>query len=85
MIKVRSSGCSPLFTGRKGGLTDKQREKLFLLKIKVKLTEKQAEERDELEKKAEMSDDLARVLRPTSRRWLTRWRTGTRQRSAHER
>jgi hypothetical protein len=59
MIKVRSSGCSPLFTGRKGGLTDKQREKLFLLKIKVKLTEKQAEERDELEKKAEMSDELS--------------------------
>jgi hypothetical protein len=59
MIKVRSSGCSPLFTGRKGGLTDKQREKLDGLKMKIKLTEKQAEERDELEKKAEMSDELS--------------------------
>lgn len=59
MIKVRSSGCSPLFTGRKGGLTDKQREKLNGLKMKIKLTEKQAEERDELEKKAEMSDELS--------------------------
>jgi hypothetical protein len=59
MIKVRSSGCSPLFTGRKGGLTDKQRDKLNGLKMKIKLTEKQAEERDELEKKAEMSDELS--------------------------
>lgn len=59
MIKVRSSGCSPLFTGRKGGITDKQREKLNGLKMKIKLTEKQAEERDELEKKAEMSDELS--------------------------
>ena len=59
MIKVRSSGCSPLFTGRKGGLTDKQREKLDGLKMKIKLTEKQAEERDELEMKAMLSDDLS--------------------------
>lgn len=59
MIRVRSSACSPLFTGRKGGLTDKQREKLDGLKMKIKLTDKQAEERDELEKKAEMSDELS--------------------------
>lgn len=59
MIKVRSSGCSPLFTGRKGGLTDKQREKLDVLKMKIKLTDKQAEERDELEMKAMLSDDLS--------------------------
>ena len=59
MIKVRSSGCSPLFTGRKGGLTDKQIEKLDGLKMKIKLTEKQAEERDELEMKAMLSDDLS--------------------------
>lgn len=59
MIKVRSSGCSPLFAGRKGGLTDKQREKLDGLKMKIKLTDKQAEERDELERKSEMSDDLS--------------------------
>ena len=59
MIKARSSGCSPLFTGRKGGLTDKQREKLDGLKMKIKLTDKQAEERDELEMKAMLSDDLS--------------------------
>lgn len=59
MIKARSSGCSPLFTGRKGGLTDKQREKLDVLKMKIKLTDKQAEERDELEMKAMLSDDLS--------------------------
>ena len=59
MISVRSSGCSPLFTGRKGGLTDKQKEKLDGLKMKIKLTDKQAEERDELEKKADMSDELS--------------------------
>jgi len=59
MIRVRSSGCSPLFAGRKGGLTDKQREKLDGLKMKIKLTDKQAEERDELERKSVVSDELS--------------------------
>jgi len=59
MIRVRSSSCSPLFLGRKGGLTDKQAETLAKLKSKIKLTDKQAEDRDELEKKAEMSDELS--------------------------
>ena len=55
MINVRSSSCHPLFSGKRGGLTDKQKEKLDGLKMKIKLTDKQAEDRDELEKKSEMS------------------------------
>lgn len=59
MINVRSSSCHPLFSGKRGGLTDKQKEKLDGLKMKIKLTDKQAEDRDELEKKAEMSYELS--------------------------
>lgn len=59
MINVRSSSCHPLFSGKRGGLTDKQKEKLDGLKMKIKLTDKQAEDRDELEKKSEMSYELS--------------------------
>jgi hypothetical protein len=63
MIKVRSSSCALLFSGKRGGLTTKQKEKLEVLKMKIKLTEKQAEERDELEKKGEMSDELSEMAK----------------------
>ena len=47
MLRLRASKCSPLFTGR-DGLTEKQEETLDLLRMKISLTDRQAQQRDEL-------------------------------------
>ena len=47
MLKLRASKCSALFTGR-DGLTEKQEETLDLLRMKISLTDRQAQQRDEL-------------------------------------
>lgn len=58
MLKVRASGCSPLFTGD-DGLTSAQQSTLDELLQKIKLTEKQAEKRDELVAKRDAKPELS--------------------------
>lgn len=58
MLKVRASSCSPLFTGE-DGLTSAQQSTLDDLMQKIKLTEKQAEKRDELIAKRDSKPELS--------------------------
>jgi hypothetical protein len=58
MLRIRSSKCSPLFSGPIGGLTAKQKETLADLLSKIQLTPKQAEERDRLQQKEIDANEL---------------------------
>lgn len=59
MINVRSSGCHPLFSGTRDGLTPLQMEKLLDYRGRPKLTDKQQEELSKLEMKLMSGGDLS--------------------------
>lgn len=58
MLRLRASKCSALFTGT-DGLTEKQSETLDILMQKIKLTDRQAKQRDDLIAKRDAPIELS--------------------------